>query len=149
MISFAVESKVYPLAHKALDYRSLRQDLIAGNIANQNTPYYRPRDIEFTQALALRQDEILYKKPSRQLQLAQSNKGHLSLESSRTAKFEHKPDLFFRDGHLARNDGNSVDLDIETSEMGKNSVVYQGLTVALKKHKGILNYAIEAGKNIS
>ena len=58
MISFAVESKVYPLAHKALDYRSLRQDLIAGNIANQNTPYYRPRDIEFTQALALRQDEI-------------------------------------------------------------------------------------------
>ncbi|OBV29640.1 flagellar basal body rod protein FlgB [Helicobacter sp. CLO-3] len=148
MISFAVESKVYSLAYKALDYRSLRQDLIAGNIANQDTPFYRPRDIEFTQALAIEQAEILDNVKPKVLPLAQTHSTHLNLESNRTARIVHRPDMFFRDGHLARNDGNSVDLDIETTELGKNSVVYQGLTTALKKHKGILNYAIEAGKNI-
>lgn len=148
MISFAVESKVYPLAYKALDYRSLRQDLIAGNIANQNTPFYRPRDIEFTDMLAKQQAEILEHKKPQILEMARTSGAHFSLDSSRTSRHIHKPDMFFRDGHLARNDGNSVDLDIETTEMGKNSVVYQGLTTALKKHKGILNYAIEAGKNI-
>ena len=80
--------------------------------------------------------------------MAQTSSKHLSLENSSVSKSVYKPDLFFRDGHLARNDGNSVDLDIETTELGKNSVVYQALTTALKKHKGLLNYAIEAGKNI-
>lgn len=149
MISFAAESKVYSLAYKALDFRSLRQDLIAGNIANQNTPFYRPRDIEFTQMLALEQAEVLEHKKPPILHIAQTKPKHFSLDDSRTSRHIHKPDMFFRDGHLARNDGNSVDLDIETTELGKNSVVYQGLTTALKKHKGILNYAIEAGKNIS
>lgn len=148
MISFAVESKVYPLAYKALDYRSLRQDLIAGNIANQNTPFYRPRDIEFTQTLAQQQAAILENKKPLELPIAMTSTAHFGLDDSRTYRSWRKPDMFFRDGHLARNDGNSVDLDIETTELGKNSVVYQGLTTALKKHKGILNYAIEAGKNI-
>ena len=59
-----------------------------------------------------------------------------------------RADMFIRDGHLARNDGNSVDLDVETSEMGKNSVMYQALTSALRKHKGIFSYALDSGKNI-
>ena len=148
MVSFAVESKIYPLVYKALDYRSFRQDLIASNIANQDTPFYRPRDIEFTQTLATQEAEILDHKAPQILQMAQTSSKHLSLENSSVSKSVSKPDLFFRDGHLARNDGNSVDLDIETTELGKNSVVYQALTTALKKHKGLLNYAIEAGKNI-
>ena len=56
--------------------------------------------------------------------------------------------MLWRDGHLARNDGNSVDLDVETSEMGKNSVMYQALTSALRRHKGIFSYALDSGKNL-
>ena len=148
MVSFAVESKIYPLVNKALDYRSLRQDMIASNIANQDTPFYRPRDIEFTQTLALQEADILDNAKAKRLHMAQTNSSHLSLDHSTVAKIPYRPDMFFRDGHLARNDGNSVDLDIETTELGKNSVIYQALTTAYKKHKGLLNYAIEAGKNI-
>ena len=148
MISFAVESKIYPLVNKALDYRSLRQDLIASNIANQDTPFYRPRDIEFTQTLALQEADILDNAKQKRLHMAQTNPNHLSLNHSTVAKIPYRPDVFFRDGHLARNDGNSVDLDIETTELGKNSVIYQALITAYKKHRGLLNYAIEAGKNI-
>lgn len=148
MISFVAESKVYPLAYKALDYRSLRHDMIASNIANQDTPFYRPRDIEFTKTLTLQQNEILNKDKIKELKMAKTDSRHLGLESSRLAQLPRRADIFFRDGHLARNDGNSVDLDIETTELGKNSVVYQALTTALKKHKGLLTYSIEAGKNI-
>ncbi|MGZ8548992.1 MAG: flagellar basal body rod protein FlgB, partial [Sulfuricurvum sp.] len=31
----------------AMDYRAARQDMIASNIANVDTPNYRPRDIRF------------------------------------------------------------------------------------------------------
>ena len=44
-------SRAHDLMSKALDYRAARQDLIAGNIANEDTPFYRPRDIRFEETL--------------------------------------------------------------------------------------------------
>ncbi len=138
-------SKAYKLVYSALDYRSLRQDLIASNMANVDTPFYRPRDVHFEDMLAEKAGQIFDNKSrTKTLKLTQALPQHLPGEF---------PDpltgsLFFRDGHLARNDGNSVDLDVETSEMGKNSVMYQALTSALKKHKGIFAYALESGKNL-
>ena len=45
-------SKAYSVVYKALDYRSIRQDMIASNIANVDTPFYRPKDVNFEQYLA-------------------------------------------------------------------------------------------------
>lgn len=138
-------SKAYNLAYSALDYRSLRQDLISSNIANVSTPYYRPKDVHFEDMLAKKASQIFHKKsPMEDLELTRTMPQHVSgLHPSRLTG-----SLFFRDGHLARNDGNSVDLDVETTELGKNSVMYQALTAALKKHKGIFAYALDSGKNL-
>ncbi|MCE3037447.1 flagellar basal body rod protein FlgB [Helicobacter sp. faydin-H20] len=140
-------SKAHPLVYEALDYRSLRQDMIASNIANVDTPYYRPRDIDFEHYLARESARIFDNQASLQLEMAQTSRNHLSglIENNQE---DGMPTNFFRDGHLARNDGNSVDLDVETSEMGKNSIMYQALTTALKKHKGIFAYAVDSGKNL-
>ncbi|GMB92837.1 Flagellar basal body rod protein FlgB [Helicobacter bizzozeronii] len=137
-------SKAYPLVYKAMDYRSLRQDLIASNIANVDTPFYRPKDLDFETLLAHRKAEVFDHQKDQHLELAVTNKRHLEPKDYE----DNKATIFFRDGHLAKNDGNSVDLDIETSEMGKNSTMYLALTTALKKHRGIVNYAIDAAKNI-
>ena len=51
-------SQARGLAQEALDYRSLRRDIIAGNIANASTPMYRPKDINFEQMMANKADEI-------------------------------------------------------------------------------------------
>lgn len=138
-------SKAYKLVYSALDYRSLRQDLISSNIANVDTPYYRPKDVHFEDMLAEKASQIFDNKSSLQnLELTRTLPQHVrGIHPDRLTG-----SLFFRDGHLARNDGNSVDLDVETSEMGKNSVMYQALTSALKKHKGIFAYALESGKNL-
>lgn len=143
-MSFFEVSPVYKYAHKALDYRSMRQDLIAGNIANVDTPFYKPRDIDFESYLANAMNEEFGKSRNMELQMAETSSRHLPPLEERV----QGGTIFFRDGHMARNDGNSVDLDVETSEMGKNSVMYQALVSALKKHKGIFTYAIDSTKNI-
>lgn len=137
-------SKAYSLVHKAMDYRALRQDLIASNLANVATPFYRPQDIAFEAYLTNEANRIFKNEPNKTLPLAQTNAGHLPPIDYST----NRPSIFWRDGHLARNDGNSVDLDVETSEMGKNSVMYNALISSSKKHKGIYAYMIESGKNI-
>ena len=44
-------SKSFDILEKSLYYRKIRQDMIASNIANADTPYYRPKDIRFEEAL--------------------------------------------------------------------------------------------------
>ena len=138
-------SRTHSLIKDALDYRAARQDMIASNIANADTPFYRPRDISFQDALAKKAADLL-KKDKDTLQMAQTNSNHLKPESQ---KADYRPTTFFRDGHMARNDGNSVDLDVETTEMGKNSVMFNALIQANKKSAGIFKSVIEASQKVN
>ncbi len=137
-------SKSFDIMEQALHYRKIRQDMIASNIANADTPFYKPRDIRFEDVL---QNEIdkKFNKSSKELELAKTNPMHLEPK-----EFEDnlKPIVFFRDGHLARNDGNSVDIDIETTEMAKNNIAYNATLQALKKDIEIFKAVIDSSKNI-
>ena len=59
-----------------------------------------------------------------------------------------RPTMFYRDGHMARNDGNTVDIDVEMGELSKNGVMYTALIEAQKKNKSIFLSVIDAGKNL-
>ena len=135
-------SRSAELLSSALDYRAARQDMIASNIANADTPFYRPRDIRFEDALAAKKAEI-FKDNSHQLQMAQTDGAHLAPRSETSS---YKPTTYFRDGHMARNDGNSVDIDVETTEMSKNSVMFNAIIQAKKKDGMIFRSVIEASQ---
>ena len=137
-------SRVHSLISDALDYRAMRQDMIASNIANADTPYYRPRDISFEDTLATKRAELL-DEGSPKLALAQTDKSHIPLTDE---KKSYKPKMFFRDGHMARNDGNSVDIDVETTEMSKNSIMFNALIQADKKDTMIFKSVIEASQKV-
>ncbi len=128
-----VTSRAHAIIDKALDYRATRQDMIASNIANADTPFYRPRDISFQETLIAKKADI-FNESRNKLALAQTDGSHIPLQDERSSA---KATLFFRDGHMARNDGNSVDLDVETTEMSKNAMMYSALTSARKKSAGI------------
>jgi len=49
---------------------------------------------------------------------------------------------------MARNDANTVDLDVETTEMSKNSVMFNALTAALKRNSTIFKSVLEASSKI-
>lgn len=133
------------LAAKALDYRAIRQDMISSNIANADTPFYKPRDISFENALAVEKAKILNQN-SPKLEMAQTNGAHIAFKDEQSS---YKPKMFFRDGHMARNDGNSVDLDVETTEMSKNSIMFSALVNAMKKESGIYKSVIDSSSKIS
>ena len=138
-------SRTHHLLKEALDYRAMRQDMIASNIANADTPFYRPRDVRFEDLLAAKKAEALGH-TSAQLAMAHTNEAHLKPQNDASSI---KATTFFRDGHGARNDGNSVDLDVETTEMSKNSTMFNALINANKKSSRIFKSVIEASGKVS
>ena len=138
-------SRAAALASAALDYRAARQDMIASNIANADTPGYRPRDIRFEDALRAKRDALFHDN-SKELKMAQTNEKHLAPKHEASA---YKPTTYFRDGHMARNDGNSVDIDVETTEMSKNSVMFNAIIMAKKKDGAIFRSVIDASQKVN
>jgi flagellar basal-body rod protein FlgB len=136
-------NKSFKYLESALSARAIRQDLISSNIANVDTPYYRPKDIDFETALAQKAAQEFGKKPQT-LELAKTTPNMMDGVEDDPSK----PTIFFRDGHLTRNDGNSVDLDVETTELSKNSTMYNALIEALKKESAIFKAVITSSKNI-
>lgn len=138
-------SRTESLLADAMNYRSARQNMISSNIANADTPNYKPRDISFENALIAKKEALL-KDNSKELKMAQTDAKHLKPQSEQNS---YKPTIYFRDGHMARNDGNSVDIDVETTEMSKNSIMFNALVSAMKKDGAIFKSVIEASQKVN
>jgi len=118
--------------------------MISSNIANIDTPYYRPRDIAFEDILKKEANKVFGQKEPI-LEMAKTSAMHLDpIDSSGRPQ----PTMFYRDGHMARNDGNSVDLDVEMSEMNKNSTMYNALVNAYKKNSAIFSSVLDASRSL-
>ena len=50
---------------------------------------------------------------------------------------------------MARNDGNSVDIDVESTELSKNSIMFKALISAIKKDGQIYKSVIDASSKVS
>ena len=137
-------SKSFDIMEKSLVYRRIRQDMISSNIANADTPFYKARDIRFEEALSEEIDKK-FNKPTKKLALAKTNPAHLDPKDFDDTS---KPIIFYRDGHLERNDGNTVDIDVETTEMAKNAMAYNATIAALRKDIEIFKAVIDSSKNI-
>ncbi|MCV3442662.1 flagellar basal body rod protein FlgB [Campylobacter sp. IFREMER_LSEM_CL1097] len=129
----------------ALAGRNLRSQMINSNLANVDTPFYKARDIEFETALVNRANEIFKKKDTKELELASTNTNH-----QKPWKFPdpNKSTIYLRDGHLARNDANTVDLDVETTEMSKNTMMISALDSVLRRQSNIFSTIIETSSKL-
>ena len=134
-------SKSNALLEAGLNARALRQDLVSSNIANIDTPFYKARDVDFETALIEKKKEIYGESSgTSKLEMAQTNKAHLNGATD----FDHsKSTIYMRDGQMARNDGNTVDLDVESSELGKNAMMFNALASGLQKNSLIFKSVIE------
>lgn len=131
------------IVEKALDFRALRQKMIAGNLANVDTPFYRARDISFESMLAYEADKL--SNVSSTPAMAKTHPAHLSPASQNSIE---EAEIFFRGTHQSRNDGNTVDLDIETTEMSKNSMMYNALMNAKSKTTMIFKSVLDASAKV-
>ena len=110
------------LSHR-LGYHADRQKMIAANLANIDTPGYRPRDIVFHETLQ-----------------AQAKNG--SFERSMSQGQE----IVVQDDEPADQDGNSVSLEKQMSKTMANSLQYNTLAALLSRKIGMLKYAANDGR---
>jgi flagellar basal-body rod protein FlgB len=107
----------------ALRIRSQRQELIASNIANADTPNYKARDIDFKSAMA---QALAGKDQASQGNadgLDKTSSSHMSGISSNSYAGPNEP--LFRPVIQGSIDGNSVDMDVERNQFVDNGIRYE------------------------
>ena len=115
---------------KALGLRAYRQQVLAENIANADTPNYKARDFEFKTAL----DAAMAGRSAGALTLAKTASGHFS-GSGGMAPAELK----YRQPVQSSADGNTVEMDLERAQFAENAVRYEaGLTFISGRIKTLL-----------
>ncbi len=142
-MSFEI-SRAHSFLAQAMNGRSLRQELISSNIANIDTPFYKARDVDFETALQ-EESRRIYGYRNKELKMAKTDDLHLDGYKETDIS---KSTIYLRDGHMARNDGNTVDLDVETTELSKNAVMYSALTSALKKDSMLFRSVLDASAKV-
>lgn len=116
---------------KALGLRAQRQQVIASNIANADTPNYKARDIDFSKALK----EAVAGRGMSDVQLATTSARHLPGNADGGL-----PHAMYRKETQPSADGNTVDMDIERAQFAENAVYYQaGLTFLTGRIKSMLS----------
>lgn len=100
----------------ALTLRAARQELIASNIANADTPNYKAKDIDFASAL----QGALSGSASR-LQMATTAGSHLNAGN----KGVLGAPVMYRAAVQPSADGNTVDMDVERAQFADNALRYE------------------------
>ena len=118
---------------RALGLRAYRQQLLAGNIANADTPNYKARDIDFTKAL----QSALAGKEASSVALAKTDKAHASGKTG-AAVLGGAP-LLYRTTQQGNVDGNTVDMDVERNQFLDNALRYEaGVTLIGAQIKNLI-----------
>jgi flagellar basal-body rod protein FlgB len=126
--------KLMGFHHKALQIRTQRMEVIAGNLANANTPGFKPKDINFQQAMKTAQQ-------SRSNNLTRTHDNHMKGSMQGSGQMDYRvanqPDT---------GDGNSVDVQVERNAFLDNGLRYQaGMEFLNGKIKG-MKKAIKGGQ---
>jgi flagellar basal-body rod protein FlgB len=106
----------------AINLRAKRQELLAANIANSDTPHYKAVDIDFAgalrQAMGAREGGVA---------LARTAARHLP------ASFGGMPhaEVLYRHAEQPSIDGNTVDMDVERGHFADNAIHYQAVITFL------------------
>ena len=100
----------------ALNLRAFRQQLLASNVANADTPGYKARDIDFAAALR----DAAEGRGTGGLALGSSDARHLN-----GTRADEPAAVLYRSVQQPSIDGNTVDMDVERSRFAENAVHYE------------------------
>jgi flagellar basal-body rod protein FlgB len=121
----------------ALNLRTYRQEVLASNIANADTPYFKARDIDFSSAL----DKAMTGRGMGNLAMAQTSPNHLAGEAGSN---QYGADLLYRSEYQGSVDGNTVNMDVERSAIAENEVRIEAALTFISHHFRDLQAAAQA-----
>ena len=119
----------------ALNTRAYRQELLASNIANADTPNFKARDIDFKGTL----EAALAGRTEGSLGLTRTSSRHLGSESGQPLGAAVK----YRTEYQPNADGNTVNMDIERAAFADNSVHMEALLTFIRSDLTTLQTAMQ------
>ena len=130
--------RLLDLPQAALGVRAARQQQLASNIANADTPHYKARDLDFKSAL----ESAMGGKAGAggPVELARTSSRHIDAKGNGGA-FEQA--MKYRTETQSSVDGNTVDMDIERSAFAENSVQYEALLTFISGRLRTMQQAIQ------
>ena len=105
---------------RAISGASMRQSVLANNLANAETPGFRRMDVDFHDALSQ------------------------AMGTGESTAIEATQFSAQQDPQTMRADGNGVDIDVESANMAKNGLEYEALVSVAKARIGIIQSAMGA-----
>ena len=119
----------------ALTMRGYRQQLLASNIANADTPNFKARDIDFSSAL----QGALSSRPAN-ADLAVTSPHHIGSSGENTLGAK----VLYRTPVQPSIDGNTVNMDTERTQFAENAIHYEANVALLNGQIRFMMMAIQA-----
>jgi flagellar basal-body rod protein FlgB len=139
LVGNQIFNKTQEVLEESLNLRMQRHMVNLSNISNSMTPGYRALGFDF----------------EKQLQAAVGGPNETPMKTSDPRHIKNpglsadgslKPDLFVKPTESIGNDGNTVDVDQEMSEIAANQIIYRATIEILNRQLGMLRYGINGGR---
>jgi len=134
MLEKIFDSPSQYLLNKGLDAASVRNKVIADNIANVDTPGFKRREVIFEENI-----QKVLEKNKNSVKLRTTDSRHMQIKEKDN---RIEPEIRTLKELSYRNDGNNVDIDVETAKMAKNKIFYDALGQSMSNEIRLLRMAI-------
>jgi flagellar basal-body rod protein FlgB len=123
-------SPIVKALENSLDASTLKQKVIAQNIANVDTPNYKAKQVKFHQEFE--KQLTAHKTNDKHIDFNSSNGNGISIIDSQDTSYSHN--------------GNNVDIDREMAEMAKNQLYYQAMVQRLNGKFNSIKLVLRGGR---
>ncbi|MDQ7096210.1 flagellar basal body rod protein FlgB [Desulfosporosinus sp. PR] len=129
-----LDGVVLNVLQKGLNASNMRQQVLANNVANVDTPNFKRSDVDFQSVMK----EALGDKSGAPLSMKMTAQKHLpGVIDSNSLR------IVTDQSTTLRNDGNNVDIDREMTNVAENGLYYESLTRALSSQLDLLKLVIK------
>jgi len=136
MADIRIADRTIAVLQKSLDLRAQKQQVIAGNIANAETPGYSARKLSF-------EDNLRKAISTPETAVRKTNAKHFPIGSSGISRVQGTITKQISTDSLG--DGNSVSVDDEMFDLAENQLLYEAGSQILKKKFSMLKFAASNG----
>jgi flagellar basal-body rod protein FlgB len=129
-----LDGPVLNVLQKELNASNLRQQVLANNLANIDTPHFKRSDVDFQAVLNAALGET-----SGDLPLKLTSQRHIP----GVAEASGSSGIVTDQTTSLRNDGNNVDVDREMSNVAENGLYYDSLTRTISSQLALLQMVMK------
>jgi len=123
----------------ALGVRGYRQELLASNIANADTPYFKARDIDFKMVLGAALGGAGSADAAAPLAMTRTRAGH----QAGTGDTPYGAATKYRAEYQGAVDGNTVNMDVERAAFAENALQVEALITFINSRFRTMSTAIQ------